>query len=332
MPLADGGDGTIDSLHFLLNGTLHPLRVLDPLGREVEANWLKLKDSESGNYFSVVELASASGIAHLKVDELDAMNAHSRGCGQILAHSIAHGIEEIYVTVGGSASTDGGMGILTELGAVFKDQRGKTLNPCGKSLSRICTVEIDKLLALSESLKIHIITDVTNPLFGERGAAYIYGPQKGASEEEVKLLDEGLKHYASILERLTGKGLASMPGAGAAGGVPFGLSTLIDCEIQKGFDWFSKITGLESHVDASDCIITAEGYLDSQTLEGKAIGELSRLAASKNKKLWVVPAKVESSINWKDHSIERVLATSKGESASLEDVTEAVARLCSLNR
>ncbi|MBI1269510.1 glycerate kinase [bacterium] len=338
LPLADGGDGTVDSLHHLMGGELMEEEVIHLLSQDehdsVRCQWLKLESiSAEGRKetTAIIELASASGIAHLDQERLSAMNAHTRGTGQVMKRVLAGSIKKVVLTVGGSASTDGGMGILYELGARFLDSAGKELAPCGEQLEHIASVELDGLPDLASKIDLLIVTDVTNPLCGPSGAAQVYGPQKGADNEQVLLLDEGLAHYADILEKSCGRKARQLPGAGAAGGVPFGLVCALDARIESGFLWYQKLTGLEARLKDCDIVIGAEGFLDNQSLQGKGTGELARLCAQFEKPLWLVPARADRQIDWLKYHVERVKETcNNGKTATLADVQRTVAGLVEL--
>ena len=338
LPLADGGDGTVESLHHLVGGELIEEKVIHLLSQDkndsVRCHWLKLEGSEAGGHketTAIIELASASGIAHLDKENLSSMTAHTRGTGQVLKGVLTRGLKKVVLTVGGSASTDGGMGILYELGARFRDSNGQELVPCGEQLEHIASIELDGLPDLASKIDLQIVTDVTNPLCGPNGAARVYGPQKGADKEQVRLLDQGLAHYADILEKVSGRRARQLPGAGAAGGVPFGLVCALDARIESGFLWYKNITGMEAHIKDCDIVIGAEGFLDSQSIQGKGTGELAKLCARFEKPLWLVPARADHQIDWLEHHVERVKETcNNGKIATLADVQRTVAGLVEL--
>lgn len=328
LPLADGGDGTIQSLHYLLGGILFDIEVTGATGKPVQANWLMLKSKDSKIPFSIVELASASGIAHLSESELAPLTANTKGLGEVVKDCLKKGVKDIIITVGGSASTDGAMGILSELGAKFQDRDGFELPAGGGSLLNVSQIDLDHLDKNLNNCSFKIVTDVDNPLYGEYGAASIYAPQKGATKTDVQLLDDGLKNYAHVIERSTGKNLAKQPGMGAAGGVPFGLCSFLKAEILNGFTWFSELVKLENHIQYADIVVTGEGFLDSQSLQGKAIGQLARLCKKHKKRLWVIPAKFEKEIAWNNYGIELVKETATEGNATLADVRKTVKILC----
>lgn len=317
-PLADGGDGTVESLHMAVGGQLEKLVVTGPLGQPVQATWLRLAD------LAVIELASASGLALVGPDTLEPLAAHTIGTGQLLASCLASGMGQIVVAAGGSASTDGGTGALRALGARFLDAQANELPPGGGALVRLSACDLDALERWAGKARILVATDVTNPLLGKRGAARVYAPQKGASAEQVELLELALKRLADVLERQTGCRARRLPGSGAAGGTAFGLVCALAAEIIPGFKWLSALTGLESKVASADLVITGEGRLDEQSLSGKVIGELAALCRKHRKRLWALPARVQPGIDWSYFAIERVLPVARGaEPVSASDIRRA---------
>ncbi|MCA9806047.1 MAG: glycerate kinase [Cyanobacteria bacterium HKST-UBA02] len=329
LPMADGGDGTIEAIAGVLGGELESLTVPGPTGTMVEAAWLCL-----GKAGAVVELASASGIAHLD-GALAPLDASTTGTGYLLADCLdkcsRKDIRNIVLTVGGSASTDGGTGILQALGARFLDRQGRELKGCGRNLEMIETIDLDPLspLATRCATDLQIATDVTNPLLGDLGAARIFAPQKGADSQDVELLEKGMTNFADRLERITGRRVRDIEGAGAAGGVPFGLMAALGARVVRGFSYLDELLGIEAAVAAADIVVTAEGRLDSQSLGGKAAGELAALSRKHQRPLWVIPASLETGIDFQAAGISAVEAASKGaKRATLSDVEDAAFRLC----
>jgi len=320
-PIADGGDGTLAAIHAAVGGKVETVAVTGALGDAVEANWLQLDD------LAVVELASASGIAAIAAEKLRALDAHTIGTGQVILRCLEQGLDDIVVCVGGSASTDGGAGLLCALGAKFLDGAGMPLALGGGALLQIESCDLDEL-ARWRKVQFRVATDVTSPLLGVHGAAAIFAPQKGASVTEVALLDAGLTKYADVLERATGRCARSVAGSGAAGGTAFGLACALGAEILPGFTWLSSLMQLEAKVLACDLIITAEGCLDHQSVTGKATGELAKLCQRHGKPLWVVPARSQPELDWGCHKIDRVVETSKhGERVTAATVCAVVAAM-----
>jgi glycerate kinase len=228
-----------------------------------------------------VELASAAGLSLVRADERDAMAASTLGAGQVLAAAIGLGAREIVLGLGGSATTDGGSGLLTALGARFLDEHGQDLSGGGGALGRLARVDLDEIAPVLAEVRLTIASDVTNPLLGENGAAAIYGPQKGADEQQVAELEANLAHYADLLEAASGHSIRDMPGAGAAGGTTAGLLAIADrfasFAILPGVEVLMELTGFDEALAASDIVLTGEGRIDAQTAFGKtAMGVAQR--------------------------------------------------------
>lgn len=316
-PVADGGDGTVEALHDALGGQIHWLEVLGPVGAPVLAGWLE-RDG-----LAVAELASASGIAYLGRDELDPLGAHTYGLGQVIAAIAETSIDDLVVTVGGSASTDGGTGALAALGAAFYDGLGVELPLGGGALTRLARVDLSGLPGRLSAMRLRVASDVTNPLTGPSGAASVFAPQKGASAEEVARLEAGLTRLADVLEAATGRSLRQLPGAGAAGGCAFGLCAALSAELIPGFRWLSSLIGLADKIAWADIVVTGEGRLDSQSLAGKAAGELAELSRRLGKRLWAFPAVCQAGVDWAAHGFERVITTAGPDGLADERSLEA---------
>jgi len=321
-PVADGGDGTIESLHMALGGTVHHCVVQGPLTDPAEAAWLQIGD------LGVIELANASGLALVPPDRLQPLRAHTTGTGEVLASCLAIAVPNIVVAVGGSASTDGGTGALRALGAKFLDADGQPLEPGGGDLSRLHSCDLSDLRHWRNATGIRVATDVTNPLLGPQGAARTFAPQKGADPEQVQLLEAALERLADVLEAASGRQARHLPGAGAAGGTAFGLACALGAAIIPGFQWIADLIQLELKVAEADLVITGEGRLDHQSLSGKVIGELAAICRRHGKPLYVIPASAEGNIEWHDLGIAAVMpAASGGKQVSAEDIRQTAARL-----
>jgi glycerate kinase len=274
-PLADGGEGTLDAIAHIHGGTFIPVSVIGPDNRTVEARWLLLADGRA-----IVELASASGITHMQ--RLDAMKAHTYGFGELLKSAASHPLtKEIIATVGGSASTDAGVGALMALGYKFLDENGEPVPLGGEYLAKI--KRIDASDAFQPTCSVKVLTDVTNPLLGIKGAAHVFAPQKGASSADIEVLENGLENFAAITS-----GDVGVAGSGAAGGTAFGLATLWAAKIESGATYLFDLLGIESEIKSADLIITGEGALDSQSWDGKVIGALAEMTHRHHSKLWAI--------------------------------------------
>ena len=275
IPVADGGDGTLDVLLTAGGGeaTTTTHRVTGPAGLPVEARLGWLPGSTA-----VVEMAEAAGLRLLLGQRLDALAATSRGAGELLAAALDAGAERVIVGVGGSASTDGGAGLLQALGASLLDASGKEIGPGGGELARLERVDLSGVHPGLSRADIQVATDVRNPLTGPDGAAFVFAPQKGAAPEEVGVLDAALTRFARIAERdLSAAGLADLAGSGAAGGAGFALA-LIGATLLSGAELVCNLVGLDAALVGADLALTGEGQLDEQTAFGKAPAEVAARA------------------------------------------------------
>ena len=275
-PLADGGDGFSAVMqHYLGTETINCVTV-DPLNRPMTGHYQWAKKSKT----AIVELAVASGIALLNHNEPDAMSTSTYGTGLIIKHAIETGAQKIILGIGGSATNDGGTGILSALGFKFYNHEDVLLNHLtGGCLVNIKRVEIPAGLPLIEWT---VCCDVLNPFYGPNGAAYVYAPQKGAGPDQVKILDNGLKNLANVFYSATGNNIANVPGAGAAGGVAGGLMAALNATFQQGIYTVLNASNIYATIDHADLIITGEGKLDEQSLQGKVVGSIAALAQQKN--------------------------------------------------
>jgi glycerate kinase len=275
-PMADGGDGTLDAVAASGEGwDRRPVAVKDPLMRTLEASFLHADDR------AVVEMAAASGLSRVPEDVRDAMAASTFGTGQILAAAIELGCRYIVIGLGGSATTDGGAGLLEALGARILDASGTELAPGGGALGGVASVDFSGLPEVLGEVSLVVASDVTNPLLGEHGAAATYGPQKGADAETVALLDRNLRRFADVVEGGIGRPLRYEPGTGAAGGATFGLLAIADrfasLEVRPGVEVAMELTGFVHAVTQTDLVLTGEGKVDGQTAFGKtAMGVAER--------------------------------------------------------
>ena len=275
-PLADGGEGTLEALHHRHGGSYQSVAIFTPDDQEIQSQWLLLDDGTA-----VVELAAASGLPLMQ--SLAPLTAHTYGFGQLLRAAAADPrTQRIVATVGGSASTDGGVGALKALGVKFLDSSGEEILAGGIGLLKLTVIDIHQLISTPPG-GVLLLTDVTNPLLGEKGAARVFAPQKGANESEILILEEALAHFSHI-----SGGDALSPGSGAAGGTAFGLHALWGSEITSGSKFIFSALGIADEVGSADLIITGEGSLDSQSFDGKVIGSLSSLTQKAGKTLWAI--------------------------------------------
>lgn len=321
LPLADGGDGTIEAVHLAAGGALHQEQVLGATGAPVIAHWLLLGEE------ALVELASSCGIAALTGQHLplQPLAAHTFGLGQMIQRSWERGCKTINVAVGGSASTDGGMGALRALGVVFFDSEGNEIEMLGgQALDRICDCDNSGARWLLKEARLRILTDVNSPLLGPHGAACMFAPQKGASAEEIELLERGLGKYADVMERtFDAEGLRDVAGTGAAGGTAFGLAACLGAEIISGFEWVAEATQLRSRLAVCHLIVGGEGCFDEQSLHGKVLGRLLDLCAGKP--LWIVAARTQVDPQGLPPNVRLLPVASFDEVCSEEDIRLCVA-------
>ena len=278
-PLADGGDGSIDILSEYLPLSRVEQLASDPLGRTIKAYYYLAGKT------AFIELAVTSGLVLLTQNERDPMNTNTFGTGELVKDAIEKGVKEIYLFVGGSATNDGGMGLAQALGFRFLDKKGNPLDPCGKNLIHVEQIDSQQVAVDFTQVNITMLSDVSNPLFGTNGAAPIYAAQKGASSQEVKFLDDGLRHFYTILYKQYGIQATALNGA--AGGVSACLVGLLKAKVESGVKKIMELTHFEQQLAKVDGVVSGEGQLDAQSLSGKVVGEVAKLAQKYNKPLWL---------------------------------------------
>ncbi len=321
-PMADGGDGSLEVLAHYFDLKTITVEVDDPLFRPINASY-KMVDTTA-----YIEMAAASGLALLKKKERNCMETSSFGTGELILDAIRKGATTIYLFIGGSATNDAGMGIASALGWSFYDKGGGLLVPIGESLNEVSRIDGSFLSYQPAKVKFKVICDVNNPFYGENGAAYIYAPQKGATPDEVKILDDGLRNLAEVLKTGGYADIADVSGAGAAGGVGGGGIAFLNAELVAGIATFLEITALEKQIENCDLVITGEGKLDAQTEQGKVISGVCALAAKYDKPVIAVCGAVEKNavnkLNLKQvyTVIERVESLEKAMSETSEILEE----------
>lgn len=278
LAIADGGDGTTAALVAGLGGEYRDVEVHDPLHRLVVARYGVV----DGGASAVIECAAASGLARLTAAERDPLRASSYGTGELIADALVRGARRIYIGLGGSATNDGGVGMLRALGYRLYDAAGHELMGCGEELVRLAKIDGSQRMKELDAAEFIIASDVDNPLYGEHGAARVYAPQKGADEAAVQLLDEGLRNLAAVVERSEGIDFATCAGAGAAGGLGFAFMALLRATLRSGIDMVLDVLRFDSIVARCDLVLTGEGRIDCQTLMGKAPCGVLRRAARCN--------------------------------------------------
>lgn len=283
-PLADGGEGSLEALIAATGAERHQLKVQDALGRPRQAAWGWL----SGQRTAFIELAEASGLQHLEDDERTALHTSTFGVGELLLAALDQGAEKVLLLLGGSATNDAGAGMLQALGARFLDQYGEPLPPGGAALNQLARLELDGLDPRLAKLTLEAAVDVDNPLLGERGASAVFGPQKGASPEEVEQLDHALGHFADISAHELGDDYRTLPGAGAAGGMGFAAKAFLNATLKPGIEMIMQQADMATLLANADLVITGEGRLDGQSLSGKTPIGVSRAAQRLHKPVIVL--------------------------------------------
>ncbi|MBF58250.1 glycerate kinase [Vreelandella neptunia] len=273
-PLADGGEGSLDALIAATGAERRQLNVQDALGRPRQAAWGWLSDQRT----AFLELAEASGLQHLEIDERNALHTSTFGVGELLLAALDQGAEKALLLLGGSATNDGGAGMLQALGARFLDRHGEHLPPGGAALNQLASLELNGLDPRLAKLTLEAAVDVDNPLLGEHGASAVFGPQKGASPEEVEQLDRALGHFADISAQALGDDYRKLPGAGAAGGMGFAAKAFLNATLKPGIEMIMQQADMASLLACADLVITGEGRLDGQSLAGKTPIGVSRAA------------------------------------------------------
>jgi glycerate kinase len=277
-PLADGGDGTASILNYHFKGRFIRMNVHDPLFKIIEAGYGYAERIKT----AVIEMSAASGLRLVPEEKQNPLFTTTFGTGEMIRDAIGRGAQRIILGIGGSATNDAGIGMAAALGYIFLDRSGTELKPVGESLEAIYSIKDSNLLFRTSEIEVHIACDVDNPLYGKNGAAYIYGPQKGADPDTVKKLDKGLRHFARIVREKYGKDISRLPGAGAAGGMGAGAVVFLNARLRSGIELVMDITGFEQQLKTADLILTGEGKIDKQTFQGKVIYGVTRLAGKYN--------------------------------------------------
>lgn len=281
IPVADGGEGTIEALVEGMDGELKSLEVTGPLGEQVVAQYGILEQSKT----AIIEMAQSSGLPLVPESKRNPLHTTTYGVGEVIKEAIAQGCRHFVAGIGGSATNDGGVGMLQALGFEFFDKEGNLVGAGGQVLNEIAQIKTDNKLKELAECTFKIACDVNNPLFGLNGAAHIYGPQKGATPEIIEELDQGLRSFSEVVKQQLGVDLAEEPGVGAAGGLGYAFKVFLQGELESGVDIIIKETNLEAHLEGADFVITGEGRLDYQTAMGKAPIGITRLANKKNVKV-----------------------------------------------
>lgn len=266
VPVADGGDGTLQSLVDASGGEVRTANAIDPLGREIEVEWGALGDGKT----AVIEMARSSGLALLGTDERDPMNSTTFGVGQVMKAALDTGFSHFIIGIGGSATNDGGAGMAQALGARLLDASGNELAHGGAALAKLERIDVSGFDERLKNASIEVACDVNNPLCGPTGASAIFGPQKGATEEQIKELDAALNRFGEIAKRDLGRDVSEIPGAGAAGGLGAGLMAFANARLRLGADIVLEAVKLEEQLEDADLVVVGEGQFDRSTVFNKS--------------------------------------------------------------
>ncbi|MDN3523582.1 glycerate kinase [Halomonas ramblicola] len=274
-PLGDGGEGTLDALLVSMGAEECMSTVTGPMGKSRIARWGWVADQK----LAIVELAESSGIQLVPLAHRDAMKASTYGLGEVILDALDHGAERIILTLGGSATNDGGAGMLQALGVRLQDDAGAAIQPGGEGLTFLAELDVVGMDSRLADVQFEVAVDVSNPLCGENGASAIFGPQKGANSDQVAFLDKALYGFAEMVEAALGTNFAGAPGAGAAGGVGFAAMTFLQATPRPGIEIVMELVGFEEKLAGADLVITGEGSVDRQSLSGKTPVGVARAAA-----------------------------------------------------
>jgi len=315
VPMADGGEGTMQSLVDATNGKVYSLEVVGPLGNKVEAQYGILGDGEIG----ILEMASASGIQLVHPEKRNPLLTTTYGTGQLIKACLDHGVKKLLIGIGGSATNDGGAGVIQALGGKLLDKQGDELGFGCEDLGKLNTIDLSNFDPRLKDVIVEVACDVSNPLCGESGASNVYGPQKGATREMVSILDDNLRHYADIIKKQFVKDVLHVPGAGAAGGLGAGLMAFLNGNLKKGIEMVIEYAGLEEKVKNADMVWTGEGSIDFQTQYGKTPLGVATVAKKYNKPVIALAGRVGEGIEiLHENGIDSIFGITKG-ATSLEE-------------
>lgn len=293
LPMADGGEGTVNAFVTATNGRIVKTKTFDSLNRHIDSFYGILGDGKT----AVLEMAAASGIELLKPEERNPLITSTYGTGILLKEIIEKGHTDIIIGIGGSATNDGGAGMAQALGFGLNDINGKQIAKGGGSLQSICTISEEDVCPQLKNVSITIAGDVENILLGKTGATNVYAKQKGATPEMIELLEKNMEHFSNVLYKKFGRDFSAIKGSGAAGGLGAGLMAFCNAKMNSGFELLSKVSNLENQIADADIVFTGEGKIDSQTISGKTIAKIAALCKKHQKPLIAIAAIVENDID-----------------------------------
>ena len=308
-PMADGGEGTVESILAACTGELRRSRVRGPLGAPVEAAWGWLPHTQT----AIIEMAEASGLQLVPPGQRDACISSTFGTGELIRAALDAGAQRVILAIGGSATNDGGAGAMQALGLKLLDAQNQALVPGGLALAQLARLDLSALDPRLAQVRFDIAADVNNPLCGPHGASAIFGPQKGASPAQVQQLDHALGHFAELCARALGKDVSDEPGSGAAGGLGFAAKAFLGAQFQAGVEVVAELVGLADAVKGADLVITGEGRFDAQTLRGKTPFGVARIAKQHGVPVVVIAGTLGDGYQeLYDHGIDAAFAVTSG--------------------
>ena len=309
VPMADGGEGTMQSLVDATGGRVYSKEVVGPLGNNVVAEYGILGNGEIG----VIEMASASGIHLVDSEKRNPLITTTFGTGQLIKACLDKGVKKLLIGIGGSATNDGGAGFIQALGGRLLDENGDDLSYGGGALAKLHTIDLSNLDERLKYVSVEVACDVNNPLCGKEGASYVFGPQKGATREMIEILDQNLSHYAEVIKEQLGKDVISKAGAGAAGGLGAGLMAFLDVKLKNGIEMVIEYANLEEKVRDADTVWTGEGSIDFQTQYGKTPLGVAMIAKKYNKPVIALAGRVGNDIDvLYDKGIDAIFGIMRG--------------------
>lgn len=338
VPMADGGEGTMQSLVDATGGRVYSKEVVGPLGNNVVAEYGILGNGEIG----VIEMASASGIHLVDSEKRNPLITTTFGTGQLIKACLDKGVKKLLIGIGGSATNDGGAGFIQALGGRLLDENGDDLSYGGGALAKLHTIDLSNLDERLKYVSVEVVCDVNNPLCGKEGASYVFGPQKGATREMIEILDQNLSHYAEVIKEQLGKDVISKAGAGAAGGLGAGLMAFLDVKLKSGIEMVIEYANLEEKVRDADMVWTGEGSIDFQTQYGKTPLGVAMIAKKYNKPVIALAGRVGNDIDvLYDKGIDAIFGIMRGVTSieealvkgpeNVEETSENIIRLLNIS-
>ena len=308
IPVADGGEGTIDAVISVLHGSIHEVGVHGPLMEEVVSHY-----GETGNGAAVIEMAAASGLPMVPVDKRDPRVTTTYGTGELIKTALDRGCRDITIAIGGSATNDGGMGAMRALGIRFLDENGEELSGCGNDLARVADIDISGLHSAVKDARFTIMCDVNNPLTGPDGATYTFGKQKGGSPEILDELEQGMIHYAALIREKMGIDVDQIPGSGAAGGLGAAFCVFLKAEMKSGIETVLDLIHFDELLEGVDLVITGEGRIDWQSAFGKVPSGIGNRCRKKGiPAIAIVGGMGDKAEMIFDHGIDSIITTING--------------------